>query len=66
MFMKRNFLQQLVDCIGKISQNHNFFDRIFITVLLVEILNFISYENNTTSDVILQITFQKSFTNLTQ
>ena len=39
------------------------FDRIFVTVLLSEIFNFIWYENNTTSDVIAH-DCSKNFINL--
>ena len=59
--MKRNFLQ-FSYCLGKVSQNHcitNFFDRIFVTALLFEIFNFILFENDTTSDVILHNHFSK-------
>ena len=32
---------------------YNFYDRIFVTALLFELFNFIRFENDTTSDIIL-------------
>ena len=46
-YMIRNFVQNLLDFIAKITYNR----RIFITVFFVEIFNFIGYANNTTCDI---------------
>ena len=54
--MTRNFDQYFLDCIAKITINsqYNFFGRIFVTVLLVEIFNFIGYASNTTCDITIK------------
>ena len=65
--MKRNLVQDLYWLQGEdqFIVQYNFFDRIFETVLLVEICDFISCENNTSSDsVILLNDFIKSFIDL--
>ena len=62
LFMKRNFLPQsfLLHWKDQLNSQYNFCDRRFVTALLFEILNFICFENNTTSGVIVHNHCQKS------
>ena len=60
VFMKRNFLPHFFVALERsVKITGNFFDRIFVTALLFEIFNFILFENNTTSDVIVHNHFSK-------
>ena len=68
-FMKQNFPLQFFSCTGNVRVKiaiYNFFDRVFVTASVVEILNFSLYEMNTTrtSSVILHNDFLKYFIDL--
>ena len=65
VFMKRDFLPQFLKCIRKcISKNHNTTSSIEFLNCLTKIFNFISYENYTTSDVIVDDYILKNFIDL--
>ena len=53
VFMTRNVVQYFLIVLQRSLKSQYDFDRIFMTVFLVERFSFIGYTNNTTSDVIL-------------